>query len=127
MGNDGGRRQWWGLEEGEGVVCWASHFVRGPSIFVRAQSFRSCAVVLIRARASSSFKPLWWTVSAGRSSCRLSGVVVSAGARRLWVGARCRPWVEDRLWGGHHHPGWGYRRPWMGHRLPWVGLVVVCR
>ena len=99
MENDGGRRQWWGLEEGEGVVCWASHFVRGPSIFVRAQSFRSCAVVLIRARASSSFEPSWWTVSAGRSSCRLLGVVVSAGARRSWVGARCRPRVEGRPWG----------------------------
>ena len=66
MGNDGGRRQWWGLEEGEGVVCWASHFVRGPSIFVHARLFslmrgrlRPCAVVLIPVRSSASFERLW--------------------------------------------------------------------
>ena len=47
MGNDGGGRQWWGLMEGEGVVCWASHFVHGPSIFIHAWSCRSGGVVLI--------------------------------------------------------------------------------
>ena len=99
MGNDGGGRQWWGLVEGEGVVCWASHFIHGPSIFIHVQSFHSCAVILIRAWCSSSFERSWWMVSAGRLSCRLSGVSMSAGAHRSWVGARCRPWVEGRLWG----------------------------
>ena len=51
MGNDGGRRQWWGLTEGEGVVCWASHFVRGPSVFIRARRF-------VRARSSSFVRGL---------------------------------------------------------------------
>ena len=66
MGNDGGGRQWWGFMEGEGAVCWASHFVRGPSIFVCARLFslvrgrlRPCTVVLIPARSSASFEWSW--------------------------------------------------------------------
>ena len=134
MGNDGGGRQWWGLMEGEGVVCWASHFVCGPSIFVHARSFRSCAVVLIHAWCSSSFEQSWWTVSTGRSSCRLLGVSMSTGARRLWVGACWRLWVEGRLWGvilirgvsssvrgasSSMHGAFG-----VGYRRPCVGIVV---
>ena len=90
-------------------MCWASHFVHGPSIFVCAQSFHLCAIILIRAWSSSSFEWSWWTVLAGLSSCCLSGVIVSTGAHQSWVRARCRPWVEGGglCMGGHCHLGWG--------------------
>ena len=103
MGNDGGRRQWWGLMEGEGVVCWASHFVHGPSVFMCSR--------FVRVWSSLSFERLWWTVLAGHSSCCLSGVVVSVGACCSWVGACCCPWVE-----GH---------PW-GVIIIWGGGIVIC-
>ena len=35
----------------------------------------------------------------GGGSGVLGGVHMSAGARRSWVGACCRPWVEGRPWG----------------------------
>ena len=136
MGNDGGGRQWWGVMEREGVLGWASHFVRGPSIFICAQLFSlvrgclhsctvvfaharssslmrshicSCTVVLIPARSSASFEWSWWTVSAGRSSCHLLGAVVSAGA--------CHSWVSS-LFSADGGSSMG------GHRYPWLGIVV---
>ena len=113
MGNDGGGRQWWGFMEGEGVVCWASHFVRGPSIFIHTQSFslvhgrlRSCTVVLICGRSSLSFEQAWWMVLAGRLSGCLSGVVVSVGARHSWVGLLLSMGGASSM-GSHHYLGLG--------------------
>ena len=113
MGNDEGGRQWWGFMEEEGVVCWASHFVRGSSIFSHAWSFSvmhshlySCMVVLIHVQSSSSVEQSWWMVSAGHSSCRLLGVVVSVGTHCLWVGSLLSASGGSSM-GGHCYLGSG--------------------
>ena len=94
--------------EVEGVVCWASHFFCGPSIFIHARSFslmhgrpRSCMVVLICGRSSSSFEQAWWMVSAGHLSGHLSGVVVSVDACHSWVGLLLSMGGGSSM-GGHH-------------------------
>ena len=64
----------------------------------------------------------------GGGSGVLGGVHMSAGARRSWVGARCRLRVEGRPWGvivirgGVSSSVCGHRRPRVGHS--WWGIVV---
>ena len=64
----------------------------------------------------------------GGGSGVLGGVHMSAGARRSWVGARYRPWVEGRPWGvivirgGVSLSVRGHCRPRVGHL--WWGIVV---
>ena len=71
----------------------------------------------------------------GGGSGVLGGVHMSAGARRSWVGARCRPRVEGRPWGvivirggvslsvrgASSSAGGAFV---VGYRRPCVGIVV---
>ena len=123
MGNDGGGKQWWGFLEGEGMVCCASHFVRGPSIFVRVEfsfvcsHFHLCMVVFAHAQSSSSFEWSWG------SFCPWALVVHG------W--AHCCPWVEGDPWGviiiqGQVSPSMGGASSSAGGALPSVGGARHC-
>ena len=76
MGNDGGGRQWWGLMEGEGVVCWVG------SICPQALVVRGWGLVVVRG----------WRVAHGGS------LLFGVGYRRPCVG-HCRPQVGHLWWG----------------------------
>ena len=100
MGNDGGRRQWWGLEEGEGVVCWASHFVRGPSIFVCARSSSFvCGLLHLLSGHGGRFLLVVRLVVCQELLCPQALVIRGSGLVVVHGGGLSM--------GGYCHPGWG--------------------
>ena len=94
---------------GSGVLglsfrSWVIHFCLCTVVFACAQlSSLMCGRPHL-CLSSLSFEQLWWTVSAGCSSCRLLGVVVSTGACRSWLIVVCGWRVVH---GSHRYPGPG--------------------